>query len=63
MTNLSHAEALLLIERAVLAIQATYGPGRTAYLALDRVHSALQHARAEVSSSTAAIYVLDARPA
>jgi hypothetical protein len=43
-----HQEVLDMIERAVTAIQCRYHPGRTAYLALERLHREIVAARREV---------------
>ena len=45
--DITHAEALRLIDRAVMAIQSTYAPGRPAFSALERVHRELMRARFE----------------
>jgi hypothetical protein len=43
----SHAEALRLIELAVLKLQAVYHPGRPMFMALQEVHREVRRARLE----------------
>lgn len=52
MRSEDHFEALRLMERAVLAIQGRYHPGRPAFYALDRLHAEIRRARREVSAQS-----------
>ncbi len=47
-----HAEALPLIEQAVLSIQARYHPGRPMFYAMDRLRSEVRRALREAVSAS-----------
>ena len=49
MTAIDPADALRLIERAVLELQSRYSPGRPCFLALENLHSTARRARQEVA--------------
>jgi hypothetical protein len=48
------AEALRLIEKAVLAIQARQHPGRPLFYAMDRLHAEVRKAQREAAASARA---------
>jgi hypothetical protein len=52
MRSEDHSEALRLMEKAVLALQGSYHPGRPAFYALGRAHDEICRARREVSAQS-----------
>ena len=51
MRNEDHAQALRLIEQAVITIQGRYHPGRPMFYAMERLHSEVRQAQREAERS------------
>ena len=58
MRNQDPAQALRIIEQAVLAIQGRYHPGRPMFYAMGRLHSEVQRAQREASITVRALETL-----